>query len=199
MMTRELPVNEIFYSLQGEGGQSGRAMIFIRLSGCNLRCSYCDTDFDDRMMMTPEDILSEIVQYPSREILWTGGEPTLFLTDDTVDFFHRAGYRQSVETNGTRSVPQGIDYITCSPKPEAIKGLRGRFIHGVQEIRWPLQLHGELPPSLADLPQADRYFVSPVEEEGVSPSDAVQRCVSYVLAHPEWELSVQLHKVLGFK
>lgn len=111
-----LTVNEIFYSLQGEGGRTGEASIFIRLSKCNLACSFCDTDFEFGNRMTLDEILAEISQYPCQWIIWTGGEPTLQLKDETVAFFTEKGYKQAIETNGTRRVPAGIDYITCSPK-----------------------------------------------------------------------------------
>ena len=200
---QSLPVNEIFYSLQGEGGQMGRAMLFVRLSGCNLACDYCDTDFAGHRLMSATEILEKLQGYPCRDILWTGGEPTLALREEHIAFFHEQGYRQSIETNGTRPVPRGLDYVTCSPKAEAISGLRERFVdnypNGIDEVRWPLQLGAPLPPPIEQLVQARRYYVSPVEETGVEMSAVVARCMDFVLAHPEWRLSVQLHKLLGFR
>ena len=111
-----LNVNEIFYSLQGEGGRTGQASIFIRLAKCNLACSFCDTDYERGVKMTLEEVLGEIEGWPCKWIVWTGGEPTLQLTDEVVAFFKERGYYQAIETNGTRRVPIGIDYITCSPK-----------------------------------------------------------------------------------
>ena len=86
-----LNVNEIFYSLQGEGGRTGQASIFIRLAKCNLTCSFCDTDFERGVKMTLDEVLREIGQYGCKWIIWTGGEPTLQLTDDIVAFFKEAG------------------------------------------------------------------------------------------------------------
>ena len=200
---RALPVHEIFYSLQGEGGQMGRAMIFVRLSGCNLACPYCDTDFASYQMMETSEILTEIQQYPCQDILWTGGEPTLSLTDQHIAYFHDYGYRQSIETNGTRPLPGGLDYVTCSPKAEAISGLRGRFVvnypDGIDELRWPLQLSALFPPPIEQLVLAKRYYVSPVEEDGVALQSVLAYCMDFVLTHPEWQLRVQLHKLLGFR
>ncbi len=105
---QNLPINEIFYSLQGEGGQTGLAMIFVRIAGCNLRCPYCDTDFLRGKLMSLEEILTSLQQFPSRELLWTGGEPTLLLSDSMVAFFKKAGYKQSIETNGTMPPPQRL-------------------------------------------------------------------------------------------
>ena len=100
-------INEIFYSLQGEGVHMGKASIFIRLSRCNLRCSFCDTEFDTGTEMTLEELRDAIAPYPGRRIIWTGGEPTLQLTAETVAYFKALGYHQSIETNGTRRPPEG--------------------------------------------------------------------------------------------
>ena len=107
-------VNEIFYSLQGEGLNMGRASIFIRLSKCNLSCSFCDTEYESGTEMSLEELRDHIAQWPCRRIIWTGGEPTLQLTEEVVAYFKALGYHQSIETNGTRRPPHGLDYITCS-------------------------------------------------------------------------------------
>ncbi|HBG79980.1 MAG TPA: radical SAM protein, partial [Porphyromonadaceae bacterium] len=96
-----LIINEIFYSLQGEGGRTGEASVFIRLSKCNLACSFCDTDFKSGKSMALDEIYAEISSYPCRWIIWTGGEPTLQLNEEIVAFFKDKGYRQAIETNGT--------------------------------------------------------------------------------------------------
>ena len=95
----KLVVNEIFYSLQGEGARAGRPSIFIRLSKCNLRCSFCDTEFDSGEEMTLQEMLNEIKKYGCKWIVWTGGEPTLQLTDEMVAFFKHNGFLQAIETN----------------------------------------------------------------------------------------------------
>src|SRR5690554_8205479 len=92
-----LNVNEIFYSLQGEGGRTGQASIFIRLAKCNLACSFCDTDFERGVKMTMEQTLEEIDKYNCKWIIWTGGEPALQLTDEIVTFFKEKGYLRSEE------------------------------------------------------------------------------------------------------
>lgn len=200
-----LPINEIFYSLQGEGSQTGTAMIFIRIAGCNLRCPYCDTNFLGGKIMTLAEIYTEIKQYPSREILWTGGEPTLLLNDLIVEYFHKKGYRQSIETNGTLPPPRGIDYISCSPKPEAFGRLAMNFPKGVDEWRFPFGEGIPLPPSQDSLPPAKHYFLSPIfdpEKEGIAQPErqkALDSCLKYVLEHPQWKMSVQTHKLVGFQ
>lgn len=197
-----LRINEVFYSLQGEGVQTGMPAIFVRLCHCNLSCSFCDTEFDDGVDMTPKDLLYKIQQYPSKEIIWTGGEPTLSLTEEAVYFFKGYGYRQSIETNGTRPVPAGIDWITCSPKPEAISLLLKNFPNGVQEIRWPLSVDAPDPLPITSLPASENYCVSPVilpQDTIYPPQGALKRCVEFVQKNPQWRLSLQMHKLIGIR
>ncbi len=191
-----LSVNEIFYSLQGEGGRTGEASIFIRLSRCNLACSFCDTDFEGGKSMTLPEILSEIEQYPCRWIIWTGGEPTLQLNEETVTFFKQKGYKQAIETNGTRKVPAGIDYITCSPKRnfEQIKEL----IPEVDELRFPVA-KGDSLPDISVLPKTNRYLLSPIFDEHRIVKENVAYCVELVLKNPGWALSLQTHKLIGIQ
>lgn len=195
-------INEIFYSLQGEGVNSGRAAIFVRLAHCNLRCPYCDTDFDSGTAMSAEEIASAIADYPARFIIWTGGEPTLQLTEETVAYFHTLGYEQAIETNGTRRPPRGLDYITCSPKAEAMGRLHESFPAGVSEFRFPISADGDLPPAIEDLPPARAYLVSPIfvgAEADQLDSAALRRCIDFVQKHPRWRLSLQMHKLINIK
>lgn len=195
-------IKEIFYSLQGEGLNTGRAAIFIRLSRCNLRCTFCDTDFDGGEELTDQEIAQAISPYPGRFIVWTGGEPTLQLNDETVAYFHSLGYEQAIETNGTRRPPKGLDYITCSPKPEALHRLHESFPEGVSEFRFPIGAEGDLPPSVESLPTAQAYLVSPIfvgDDAMTMDQTALRRCIAFVQAHPEWRLSLQMHKLIHIK
>lgn len=189
----KLIVNEIFYSLQGEGGRAGEASIFIRLTKCNLACSFCDTDFEEGREMSLDQILEEIGKYPCKWIIWTGGEPTIQLKDDHLAVFRDHGYKQAIETNGTRKVPSLIDYITCSPKQqyETIKS-RIPFAH---EIRMPI-ICGDSIPDITVFPQADNYFLSPVFDGDKINIDNVSYCVDLIKKHPQWRLSLQIHKLI---
>ena len=189
-----LNVNEIFYSLQGEGGRTGEASIFIRLAKCNLSCSYCDTDYEEGVKMTPEEVLRAINTLPCKWIVWTGGEPTLQLTDEVVSFFKAEGYLQAIETNGTHQVPLGIDYISCSPKQnfEKIKEL----IPAVDELRLPIK-EGDPLPDIAILPKAKRYLLSPIFDDQKMIPEHVAYCIALIKQHPEWALSIQTHKLIG--
>ena len=189
----KLIVNEIFYSLQGEGGRMGEASVFIRLTKCNLDCDFCDTDFRDGKEISLEEIAETIGIYPCKWIIWTGGEPTLQLTDEHLAFFRSLGYKQAIETNGTRAVPSLIDYITCSPKQryEDVKS-KIPFAH---EIRIPVR-EGDILPDISILPQADNYFLSPVFDGDKLNAGNVNYCVEQVLKDPRWKLSLQMHKLI---
>ncbi|MDR2949581.1 MAG: 7-carboxy-7-deazaguanine synthase QueE [Dysgonomonas sp.] len=189
----KLIVNEIFYSLQGEGGRSGEASVFIRLTKCNLACSFCDTDFANGEEMTIDEILNEISKYPSKWIIWTGGEPTIQLKDEYLAVFREHGYKQAIETNGTRRVPSLIDYITCSPKQD-FETIKGR-IPEVNEIRMPIKA-GDPIPDISVFPQADNYFLSPIFDGDKINLQNVDYCVELIKQHPQWKLSLQIHKLI---
>lgn len=189
----KLNVNEIFYSLQGEGGRSGEASIFIRLTKCNLACSFCDTDFAEGEDLLLDEILSQISQYPCKWIIWTGGEPTLQLTNQHLLYFRERGYKQAIETNGTRAVPSLIDYITCSPKLNYDKV--SSILPSVQEIRMPIK-KGDAIPQISTLPLADKYFLSPIFDADKINADNVNYCVELIKQNPQWTLSLQIHKLI---
>lgn len=191
-----LNVNEIFYSLQGEGGRAGQASIFIRLAKCNLACSFCDTDFERGVKMSLEEVLDTIEPYGCKWIIWTGGEPTLQLTDAIVAFFKERGYLQAIETNGTRRVPTGIDYITCSPKQDFEKVRE--LIPEVDELRFPIQ-KGDSLPDIAVLPETERYLLSPIFDDQTIMQENVDHCVALVKENPLWALSLQIHKLIGIR
>jgi organic radical activating enzyme len=192
-----LNVKEIFYSLQGEGGRQGEASIFIRLTKCNLKCDFCDTDFLQGKDMSVNEIRDFISQFPCRWIVWTGGEPTLQLTDDVLLFFKKEGFLQAIESNGHKKLSGLLDYTAVSPKgnPDYAKKINPR----VNEIRLPVQ-KGDIFPDINTLPEADFYFLSPVFSENiVSTKSNIACCVEQIKQHPEWRLSLQIHKLIGIE
>lgn len=198
---RVLKVNEYFYSLQGEGARQGVPTIFIRLSGCNLSCSFCDTDFDSYEALSLDELSSRIASYPCKSIVWTGGEPTLQLDSAIVSYFKDLGYYQAIETNGMQSVPEGIDYISCSPKHRNVSMLHKFFPQGVSEWRFLIESEGALPIPKEQLPKALHYCVSPVFDLSTDRPNpiALQRCIDYCLEHSQWRLSLQIHKLIGIE
>ena len=123
MNAKTYRVNEIFFSLQGEGFWTGTPMVFVRLSGCNLKCPFCDTDHSAFQEMTAGEIMKAASSAGNacRRICLTGGEPSLQADEALLEAFHEAAYTVHMETNGTLPVPEGIDWITLSPKNQVLK------------------------------------------------------------------------------
>ena len=192
-----LNVKEIFYSLQGEGGRQGEASIFIRLSGCNLKCDFCDTDFSKGEKMSWEKILSIIRQFPCHWIVWTGGEPTLQLKDKCIMFFKQMGFLQAIESNGCKQLSQLLDYTVVSPKGSM--DYAQKINPFVDEIRLPVRENDFIPP-FESLPKAMYYFLSPVFTNNPKETKSnIDYCVEQVKLHNEWRLSLQIHKLIGIE
>ncbi len=178
-------LTEIFYSLQGEGRCTGTPAVFVRFAGCNQNCSFCDTDFSQQVQMTQDEILREVLSYPTEDIILTGGEPTLQVTQGLVDEFHRQGKILHLETNGVNPLlVKGVDWITVSPKQPSV----GWRIRQGDELKVVYQGQ-ELEPYLES--QFDHYYLQPCSMRNISETiDRVKR-------DPVWKLSLQVQKVLG--
>ena len=193
-------VNEIFYSLQGEGYHTGTASVFIRLSGCNLHCAFCDTRHEEGTMMSLPEIVEQVMQYPKAPlIVLTGGEPSLWIDEDFVSGLKQmTGKRIAIETNGTHSLPSNLDWVTLSPKT------------GLGES-------GDLPVVLTrcdelkvvylgqDLSQYDgietghRYLQPCWTNDPEKRRHNLLMTVQAVMDNPQWRLSLQTHRILGIK
>ncbi len=192
-----LNVKEIFYSLQGEGGRQGEASIFIRLTQCNLKCDFCDTDYKDGKDMKVGEIVSHIKQFPCQWIVWTGGEPTLQLTEEIILFFKKEGFLQAIESNGHYPLSNSLDYTVVSPKGKT--GYAKKINQEVDEIRLPIKAKDVIP-SIESLPHANCYFLSPVFiEDKESTQLNINYCVEQVKLNPQWRLSLQMHKLIGIE
>jgi 7-carboxy-7-deazaguanine synthase len=195
-----LDVNEIFYSLQGEGGRAGEPSLFIRLQGCKAQHACyasgvrCDTEFTSGKAMTVEEIYAALQKITTRctWIVWTGGEPTDQLTTSIVEYFALQGYSQAIETSGLNPVPEGIDYIALSPKV-AEHVIRKNFPSGnINELRYVRRPGQQIPrPSVI----ADHYYLSPHHEGETLNAASLQHCIQLCLDNPVWRLSVQQHKL----
>lgn len=187
-------INEIFYSLQGEGRYAGTPAVFLRLSGCNLHCSYCDTRHQEFSEMTEAEIVEQVKQYPARNIVITGGEPTLQLTASLLRALHTEGFFIHLETNGLLPLPEGeaVDWITCSPK--AYGGLRIQRIDELKVVYWGQDI------SLCEKMAAKDYRLQPLDsgDEALN-REITQKTVDYILKHPKWKLSLQTHKILNVR
>ena len=178
-------VNEIFYSLQGEGVHSGVPAVFVRLSGCNRACPFCDTDFAHFTEMTEDEIVDAIGQYPALTVIFTGGEPALQLTASLVEAVKATGRRVHVETNGSLPLPEGIDWVTCSPKTPPY-GIRH-----VDELKVVMTPGADPEAIAAQLPPAKAYCLQPLS------CSNTEQCVAWLKSHPLWRLSLQTHKLIN--
>jgi 7-carboxy-7-deazaguanine synthase (Cx14CxxC type) len=230
-------VKEIFYTLQGEGANTGRAAVFCRFSGCNLwtgreadrataTCTFCDTDFvgvgPDGGKFASADALADAVdaawgggavkdgpspgsaptslpnvpetsQSPAARklVVCTGGEPLLQLDRDAIDALHRRGFEVAVETNGTQPAPPGLDWICVSPKATAPLVLTAG-----DELKLVYPQPDAPPERFAALPFT-HFFLQPMD--GPNQAEHTRQALAYCLAHPQWRLSVQTHKVIGIR
>lgn len=193
-------VNEIFYSLQGEGRYTGTPAVFVRLAGCNLRCWFCDTEFHAFTEMTEDDIVAEVSKYPARHVVVTGGEPTLQLTATLAAKLHDAGFYIMMETNGTQPLPDGccIDWVTCSPK-KAGDALAPVRIQHIDELKVVYEGNGQ-DMSLYDAIPATEYRLQPCATGDTEKDrEITAQTIEYILQHPKWSLSLQTHKMLGVR
>ena len=194
-------VNEIFYSLQGEGFWTGTPMVFLRFSGCNLKCPFCDTDHAGYQAMNAEEIVAEILRAGGdcRRVCVTGGEPSLQLDETLVDALHGAGFKVHVETNGTRPLPKGVDWITLSPKTD-VQGLRGDgtvVLEKADEIK--VVYEGGVDGKWAAFP-AEWHFLQPCDTGDEEKNKALLAgTIDHIQRNPVWRLSLQTHKLLSIR
>lgn len=191
-----MKVNEIFYSLQGEGFHTGTAAVFVRLSGCNLRCPFCDTDHTAGTEMADAEIVDAVSEHPARLVVVTGGEPSLFLTESLVDALHAAGKIVAVETNGTHVLPGNVDWVTLSPKDAFVSNARP-VLKRCNELK--VVFDGNPLPDYSDI-EADHRFLQPCDTGDTRRNGVITaQAVSYIQSHPEWRLSLQTHKIINIQ
>lgn len=206
-------VKELFYTLQGEGANAGRPAVFCRFAGCNLWsgreqerptaiCRFCDTDFlgtngPGGGHFCSAELLSQAVvsAWPSngaqarRLVVCTGGEPLLQLDERLVTAFHNVGFEVAIETNGTLTAPRGVDWICVSPKASTDLVLRAG-----NELKLVFPQVGVEPRQFEDL-EFEHFFIQPMD--GPARMQNTELALQYCLDHPNWRLSLQLHKVIG--
>jgi 7-carboxy-7-deazaguanine synthase len=216
-------VKEIFYTLQGEGQNAGRPAVFCRFSGCNLWtgreqdrdkavCQFCDTDFvgvgpDGGKFRTAGELADAVLsRWPASAggratgghplVVCTGGEPLLQLDEATIDALHARGFAVAVETNGTQQAPHGIDHLCVSPKADApLVLLRGHEL----KLVYPQVQPDAQPERFASL-SFDAFFLQPMDGPTAETTRAnTEAALAYCLAHPQWRLSLQTHKMLGIR
>ena len=206
-------VKEIFYTLQGEGANAGRAAVFLRFTGCNLWsglekdranavCKFCDTDFvgtgpDGGKFNSPEELSSAVNFKWSKQdkgkklVVCTGGEPLLQLDEKLINALKIDGFEVAVETNGTIEAPQGIDWLCVSPKSGAeLKQLTA------DELKLVYPQNGVEPESYESY-LTENFLLQPMD--GANSKANTEKAIQYCLNNPKWQLSIQLHKFLGVR
>jgi len=189
---------EIFESLQGEGRHTGRPCVFVRFAGCNLSCPWCDTDVARRFEASLGEIVDEVKGFRARSVVLTGGEPTLQDgMPELVAALREAGFWTAVETNGTNDAEwlQFVDHVSCSPKaefPESLRLARANEVRVVASSEGIVDFCREVRGRI----DADDYYVSPCDRGGEIDYATAKSVLSQL---DGWSLSVQLHKILGFR
>ncbi len=207
-------VKEVFYSVQGEGFHSGRPAIFCRLTQCNLWtgreedrvnsvCQFCDTDFigtdgqNGGSFKTAKALAQHLLNFwPKTSIapfvVLTGGEPLLQVDQNLIDTLHHHRFEIAVETNGTKSPPNNIDWICVSPKADA-----KIIVHTGHELKLVYPQEKNHPKQFADL-NFEHFYLQPLDtQEPKSTHTNLNACLDYCLQHPQWKISIQTHKILG--
>ena len=207
-------VKELFYTLQGEGAQAGRAAVFCRFAGCNLWsgreedrdsavCRFCDTDFVGTdgtaggKYTTAQALAQAIADHwpvsthAHRLVVLTGGEPLLQLDTALIDALHQHGFRIAVESNGTVLPPPGIDWLCVSPKLGS-----ALLVQTGQELKLVYPQEGGDPAQFAHL-AFDNFYLQPMD--GPQQTANTEAAIAYCHAHPQWKLSLQTHKLIGIR
>lgn len=198
------PIVEIFESLQGEGFNTGMPSIFIRFGKCNLTCPWCDTNYNQFEQWTLNEILAKVRSYTAKNIIITGGEPTiqpnlsLLLNQLKIE-----GYFLAIETNGLKEIPPQIDYIATSPKRMYKEKYQRRCIEFANEVR--VVVNGEVQAFCEQLEskiQADHYYLSPCEIEGkMNLLETITQLgiLNQRANKPKWQLSIQTHQIVDIE
>lgn len=199
-------VNEVFYTLQGEGFHSGRAAVFCRFSKCNLWtgreddrasavCKFCDTDFTSGTKVGGEELADQICSlWPdggTPMVVFTGGEPLLQLDEELVMLLKYRGFYVAVETNGTRPVPNGVDWVCVSPKI-----LTRLVVTSADELKLVYPQDDVKPEQLNEF-ASDLFWLSPMDGPELRGNTAA--AIEYVKSNPRWRLNVQSHKIWGIR
>ena len=195
---------EIFETLQGEGFNTGMPSVFIRFGKCNLACPWCDTDYNRFGTMTLRDILAKVRTFSARNVIITGGEPTIQPhLERLLDSLKAEGHFLAIETNGLKPVPPQIDYIATSPKRLYQQAYVKRHLKFAHEVR--IVVDGDVRDfcvQIEDSIRADRYYLSPCEVDGrMNMLETITQLgqLNQRPGRPRWQLSIQTHKLAGIE
>jgi 7-carboxy-7-deazaguanine synthase len=189
-------INEMFYSLQGEGARAGSANVFIRFAGCDLACAFCDTEFEAYKELSAHEVVAQAARLMATNskhplsVILSGGEPSLQYDEELAAGFRAMRAFVAIETNGGTKLKVPVDWVSCSPKV-AEHVVAANFPEGVDELRYVRHPGQAIPRPLA---KADHYFLSPEHRGDRLSRESLEWCIELVKQNPEWKLSVQQHK-----
>lgn len=204
-MQTEYQIVEIFESLQGEGFNTGMPAVFIRFGKCNLACPWCDTDYLRFQTMTLQQIANRVTTYSAKNIIITGGEPTIQPhLRKLLTYFKQQGYFLAIETNGLKEIPPEIDYIATSPKRLYQEKYWQRCIRYADEVRIVNDDNDIISfcQKIAAKIEAKHYYLSPCEQAGKMNLLETIRTIGLLNQHNttiKWQLSLQTHKLIGIE
>ena len=190
-------IKEIFYSLQGEGAYTGRPAIFVRFTGCNLACPFCDTDFKGGDDYTEEELIEAVGLFPCKFIVFTG-EPTLQLTENLIKRLHKGGYYLAMETNGTKPYPKGLDWITVSPKNDFCEG-SALYPNNPMASEVKVVYNGENNPEIYSSCGTLKYVQPCDTGDPARNAEILDKTIEWIKGHPKWRLSLQTQKIIDVR
>ncbi len=192
-------INEIFYSVQGEGDRAGSANVFVRFAGCDLTCGFCDTEFESGKPMSAAEIVAEALRLmphngpASCSVILSGGEPTLQYDQELYKALSDAEIYIAIETNGNNPLKAPVDWVSCSPKvADHVVARNFPAPRGVDEVRY-VRHPGQAIPEAKGITTIHR-FVSPQFRGDRLDAESLAHCIDLVKSNPMWKLSVQQHK-----
>ena len=193
-------INEIFYSLQGEGFHAGTPAVFVRFSGCNLHCAFCDTQHQAGEILSLQEIVDKVNKYPNVPlVVLTGGEPSLFIDEAFVaELKQKTGKRIAIETNGTHPLPSNLDWVTLSPKT-AFEGGDAEpcILKRCNELK--VVYLGQDLVQYKEIEAKHRFLQPCFCEDEAQRIANMKACVDAVMQNPQWRLSLQIHRVLNIR
>jgi len=186
-------INSVFHTIQGEGYNAGRRSLFIRMPYCNLKCKWCDTTFNSYAVWTEADIIDFIKKEPTRFIVLTGGEPSMNKDlPDIISILKSLNCEIAIESNGNFEIPDGIDFVTISPKRDAKYFINDDAFNKASEFKYVIDEGFQW--TILDRHQNETKKLLSLSPEYGRMKESLKEILSFVSLNPQWKISLQTHK-----
>ncbi len=197
-MTDVANINDVFWTIQGEGQNWGRRSLFVRMPFCNLACSWCDTSFNTYTKWSKQDLQMFAQQETARFAVITGGEPSMNVhTPRVIEWLNELNFEIAIESNGTHEIPQGIEYITISPKRDADYFVHENNWSRVNEFKYVVDDGFDF--TILDRHDPEEYPTLTLSPEFNNFDKNVEQIINYIKENPRWRISLQTHKFMKVK